>query len=76
MTNRGCEEMLSPWEQPLVDRCHSLQTYLLFTCANHTDFCESCIEPKICTSRHIAGVYPKCLFVHLFVGLFFNKAIL
>lgn len=55
--------MLSPWEQPLVDRCHSLQTYFLLTYVTHASFFESCNRPKIFMSRHIPGVCSKCLFL-------------
>ena len=47
MTSRGCEEMFSPWEQPLMDKRHSLKTYFLFTCTSLTDFYKSHTKPKI-----------------------------
>ena len=40
MTSGGRGEMLSPREQPLVNKCHSLQKYFL-TCATLTDFYET-----------------------------------
>lgn len=53
MTSRGCEEMFSSWEQPLMDQCHSLKTYFLFTYTSLTDFYKSHNKPKIFfMSRH------------------------
>lgn len=60
--------MLSPWEQPLVDRFHSLQTYLLFTCATKTDFLKAVMNLRYAQ----AGILLEyILSVHLSISLFF-----
>lgn len=62
MTSTGCEEMLSPWEQPLVGKSHSLQKYFVFICATLTDFCETCNKTKIFATRHVTGVFSRSFF--------------
>lgn len=56
--------MLSTWEQPLVNECHPLQTYFLFTCATLTDFYETHNKHKLFTSRHVTGVFPYFFFLN------------
>lgn len=50
--------MFSPWEEPLVDKCHSLMTYFLFTYTSLTDFYKSNNKTKIFfMNRHVTEVF-------------------
>lgn len=53
MTSGGLGEMLSPWEQPLVKGCHSLQKYSYLL----VQLSQIVMKLIISIKRHVPGVF-------------------